>query len=353
MRLAGIKILIISPESWAHIHVSKHHYAIELAQRGNQVFFLNPPGSEYNISDTEYKNVTEVNYSGFLPGLYRMPRAIRIWNQKSVLCRIEKMTSVQFDVVWSFDNSVFYDFDAFGPKPYKVSHIVDLGQDFLTERAAKSADLCLGVIPQIVERLKHYNPNTHLIRHGVKLLDCKEAVELPGENHFKALYIGNMGMPDLDWGLMSKATVENPEIDFIFIGPQQQIVKSKLGTNSNVFTFGKVRSEELPCYMSAADALLLFYKKSYFQKYASPHKMMEYLSSGKPIVTSHLQDYEAINDLVLMSVNGDDWLYNLKYMQEHYVEYMNNSMRLLRVDFAKANTYNRQIERIERIMLAG
>ena len=37
-------ILIISPQAWGKMFLSKHHYAIELAKRGNAVYFLNPPG---------------------------------------------------------------------------------------------------------------------------------------------------------------------------------------------------------------------------------------------------------------------------------------------------------------------
>ncbi len=36
-------ILLISPESWGKSFVSKHHYAVELAKKGNIVYFLNPP----------------------------------------------------------------------------------------------------------------------------------------------------------------------------------------------------------------------------------------------------------------------------------------------------------------------
>src|SRR5215475_10747584 len=36
-------ILILSPQSWGKMMLSKHHYAIALARKGNKVFFLNPP----------------------------------------------------------------------------------------------------------------------------------------------------------------------------------------------------------------------------------------------------------------------------------------------------------------------
>jgi len=35
-------VLLIAPQPWNHIHLSKHHYAIELARRGNAVYYLDP-----------------------------------------------------------------------------------------------------------------------------------------------------------------------------------------------------------------------------------------------------------------------------------------------------------------------
>ena len=43
LALKNKTILILSPQSWGTMYVAKHHYAIELASRGNTVYFLNPP----------------------------------------------------------------------------------------------------------------------------------------------------------------------------------------------------------------------------------------------------------------------------------------------------------------------
>lgn len=353
MELRGKNVLIISPEPWNHIHVSKHHYAIELAELGNHVYFLNPPNSNYHIEESEYSNLMVINYPGFLPGLYKMPRFFRIINQRFVLNKILHLANVKFDLVWSFDNSVFYDFEVFGKNTFKISHIVDLGQDFQTQKAAKSANLCLGVIPEIVSRLELYNSNTHLMRHGVKISKCKETVQLPGDNEFKALYFGNMSMPDLNWDLMKQATDQNLDVDFIFIGAHSEVVESKLVGKKNVFSIGPVASEYLSCFMDAVDVLLLFYKFSYFQKYASPHKMMEYLSSGKPIVAPYMNDYEEIRHLLMMSHDDDHWLQNLRKLVLNYKSLQTNEDSRLRILFAKEHSYMYQIERIQKIIAVG
>src|SRR4030081_3223301 len=45
-------ILLISPQGWGPMFLSKHHYAIELAKRGNTIYFLNPPGEGHDSKNS-------------------------------------------------------------------------------------------------------------------------------------------------------------------------------------------------------------------------------------------------------------------------------------------------------------
>ena len=42
MELRNKTIFIISPQRWDGLRISKHHYALELSSRDNQVYFLEP-----------------------------------------------------------------------------------------------------------------------------------------------------------------------------------------------------------------------------------------------------------------------------------------------------------------------
>ncbi len=84
------KILVISPESYDHIPVSKHHFSSVLAQLGNKVFFLNPP-SETNrvVADEQYPNLFIVDYRA-VPGTNRFPGIIRNVVNRYVIQKIER-----------------------------------------------------------------------------------------------------------------------------------------------------------------------------------------------------------------------------------------------------------------------
>ncbi|WP_258101575.1 glycosyltransferase [Marinoscillum pacificum] len=335
-------ILIISPEPWHHIHVSKHHYALELAKNDAHVFFLNPPTHVWQCQNTSQDNLKVVDYSGFWPGLYRLPGVFRRANQRAVLRKLKELVQCHFDIVWSFDNSVFYDMEVFG-SAFKISHIVDLSQDFQTARAARSADLCLGVIPKIVDRLRRYNDNTYLIKHGVHIYPCSEQVTLPGDGKVKALYFGNLKMPHLDWSLLRNAAMTHAEVDFVLLGSGHESVPADVSSLLNVHLLYPVPSEDLSCYMNAADILLLFYQKEYYMNYASPHKMMEYLSSGKPIVASYTADYKQHEDLIQMARTQEEWLEELAKTIDLQEKGEEQSLATRRISLCYSNAYDQKV----------
>ena len=110
----GKNILLISPEAWSHLFVSKHHYAIELSKRNN-VFFLNPPTETFSLEGTDYKNLWKIDYKPFMKGLRFFPAFLQRYFMRRKFDKLEKLASIKFDCVWSFDNSVFFDF-TFLPK---------------------------------------------------------------------------------------------------------------------------------------------------------------------------------------------------------------------------------------------
>lgn len=356
MQLSNKTILLISPESWNHVFVSKHHYAIHLAKRGNKVFYLNPPTSKLSVDKTDYDNVYNVNYKGFLKGLRWFPGIVQKMEIKRVYQILEKICDVTFEVIWSFDNSVFFDFSCLPNKVIKISHIVDLNQNFQTKKAATTADICIGVIPKIVERLKHFNPMTYHIRHGVQEFPNNVAkILLPGQGTVKALYIGNLSMPHIDWDLIIYGAKKCPAIDFIFLGSNMdsinENIKNELKSFGNIYFNPSVKAEFLPNFIQAADILLLIYKKEYFNNYATPHKMMEYLASGKPVISIYNKALEEYAGLIFMPQNMDHWVQTINQTVQNLGKLREQELSEFRRRFAEQNTYEKQIKRVENYLI--
>src|SRR5438093_218809 len=92
---SGRNVIIISPEGWEHLFVSKHHYAIELAKH-NKVFFLNPPSRKFSIEKSRYENLWVINYPPFIKGLRFCPLFLRRYFASRKFERIQKLSDIQF-----------------------------------------------------------------------------------------------------------------------------------------------------------------------------------------------------------------------------------------------------------------
>ncbi|HEX5171551.1 MAG TPA: hypothetical protein VFW11_20375 [Cyclobacteriaceae bacterium] len=352
-------ILLVSPEPWDHIFVSKHHYATHLGKRGNHVFFLNPPSESESITQTGYKNVSSVTYLGFPKGLRFFPSIVQKYFIRKKFFELQKFCNVQFDVVWSFDNSVFFDLSALPQRVLKISHIVDLKQDFQTAKAASTASVCLCTTDLLKERLSAFNSRVFKINHGLN--ECvvqKRPISLPGHSSIKALYAGNMAMRFIDWELLRVAVESNPTVDFIFVGPDSiddanidDHGKNELMKSDNSFFIGKVESGELPSWYEASDILLVAYQERYHADQSNPHKMMEYLGSGKMIVATYMAEYKMLADetLFLMSNHNAEFPLLLKEAVRDLTLWNDWTKQEARIAYALENTYFKQIERIEAI----
>ena len=105
-------ILVISPQEWGKMLLSKHHYAVELARAGNKVFFLNPPDQKgelpYNSvqinKSLEYENLFLISHRLYFPFWLKFKvmslfQRLMYYHVKKLLLAIGKPV----DIVWSFD----------------------------------------------------------------------------------------------------------------------------------------------------------------------------------------------------------------------------------------------------------
>lgn len=337
-------ILLISPEPWDHLHISKHHYAIELAKLDNNVLFLNPPSGRWFVTSIDIPGVLVIDYKGFFPGLRWMPKKVREFFQRRTLNKIQNLTDTQIDVLWSFDNSTFFDFNTLRIEMFCISHIVDHTTDFQFARAAQSADLCLGVTHGIVERLKKYNPKSYFINHGLALHE-PEKFSLD-KDRFSIGYSGNIDKPYLDWNLITETIETFADVNFYFAGPMKD--NHGLQNCENVKYLGVLSKPQLTWFHSHMDILIIPNLSSlYPEQLSNSHKLLEYLYSGNAVLTTQMQEYTE-SPLLFMSRNSQEWLEIIKRLLEGGDT--NQDMKDQRIQFALNNTYIKQIKRIERII---
>lgn len=352
-------VLIISPEPW-HAHtVSKHHYAHCLLRNGHRVLFTGPPESDLttlalnDVPDTVGLRV--LRSPMVAPGLRFLPSLLRRWLEARWLRRVEALAGCRIDAVWLFENSRFYDMRFAGDR-LKIYHQVDLNQDFHPEQAAATADVCLCTTDIIAERLRLVRPDVHKIHHGTAVVPDTGS---PCDTHLfdspgiHATYIGNLGMAYLDVDALSRLVSLHQEVNFHFVGgyTEQTPLWQACGTAPNVHWWGKVPFTQVPSIVEHSDVLLVAYQKQRQRDQASPHKFMEYLLSGKVVVSSYTDEYKDKRHLVEMAEPDSDLETVFSRVVADLDQYNSTEKQAERKAFALEHRYENQLSRIEKIIL--
>jgi len=352
-------ILIISPEKWNWQYVSKHHYAIELVKRGNRVFFLDPPNNDLNdikIEKTQFENLYNIQAPVVKKGIRFYPKFLRVLFYKNWLKKLETRINKRIDIIWLFENSRFYDLK-FAESRLKIYHQVDLNQDFHIKEAASSADICFCTTDFIREKIKKHNEKVFKIHHGYspKKVDNNldktflENIDNYFKNKINAVYIGNMEIKYLDKYLLMSIVDKFPNIMFHFVGNFSDENELYLHTKNrdNVKWWGMVKNKYIDYFLSKADVCLLTYKSEEFkEQLASPHKVMEYLASGKVIVATYTDEYKDKPELLEMVEHPREYVKKFDEVINNLDIYNSEEKKRARIKFATEHTYEKQVEKI-------
>jgi hypothetical protein len=362
--LSNKTILIISPESWGDIKLSKHHYSIELSKKDNNVYFLDPP--KHNISrkiiiKEIMNNLRVLNYNQ-TRGINRLPKYIREYFYKNIAKRICKSIKSSIDIVWTFEPFRFQNPGVFDPNLI-IYHPTDIHKTKLENELTDVADFIFAPSSKILNQFRCKENKKKKIKHGlaehfINIKISKKAKILINPENINVGMVGNLNYPYLDKKTLIKIIKDNQNIDFYFIGPYQMSNISKEERNNNFheilcefnnfYLIGPKPSKDLPNYIKQFDIFLICYDSDKFRdELANPHKMMEYLSTGKIIVSHYIDEYKDNSDLLLMA-NSKNELPKLFTKAVNRNDYFNSEiMKKRRRDYAKKFTYAKLLNEIE------
>jgi len=368
-------ILIISPEEWGINYLSKNHYAIELIKRKNKVVFLNPPKRKlinYEINkNVNLDNLLIINCPFSYRGINRIPYKVRKLFQLKESKKLLKFLGTKFDVVWSFDPFRFQDLGVFQAN-LNIYHPVDVHKSKVERNIANSADVILATSDKILEKIDPLNTPKFKINHGlaehfvqyngsIMNSENKNPNEIPKNDKIKVGYVGNLLYKYLDVKILRTIIKENQKVDFYFIGPYQisnlmteerniDFIKF-LKESKNVHLMGSKPSNDLPSYLYQFDILLLCYTGDRnVAEMANPHKLLEYLSSGKTVICHYIDEYNNKRDLVEMVDDNKLMPRRFTTIIENLQFYNTPDKSKMRIKYATENSYSRQMKKINKII---
>ncbi len=369
-------IIIVCQQDWGEMFVSKHHYAVELAKLDNNVYFLNGPDQrkilkkgEVQINESKYKNLFIVTHNLSFPYILKF-KARWLYNFfiKKHINKILKKIDQDIDLIWSFDLSDTIPLRYFSGSYKKIFMPVDEPQDKTAIAAAKSADIILSVTNEIIEKYATYNIPKFSINHGVAEIFINKNISENTNNPIRVGLSGNFLRPDIDRETLLKIIESNPNVMFECWGPIDNTKSNlmittdsgtlnftgKLKSLSNVIAQGVVGSNILSEKIKQVDCFLICYDINKDQsKGTNYHKILEYLASGKVVVSNNVTAYKEDPDLVSMPLNRNN-NYELPSLFLSVIKNIekNNSIQkqAYRIDFAKNHLYSMQIKKIQTLL---
>jgi glycosyltransferase involved in cell wall biosynthesis len=356
------------------MHLSKHHYAFELVNQGNEVVFLEPPLLNWEFSFKPQLKITEYakGLKVVTPKLF-FPYNIKFHCEfiyyilvRNFIKRLESKFD-KIDQIWSFDLMNNFPFGYFKKDVKRVYFPADFPLDSNAFKAIKGADFLISIAQEILDQYTDFNSKRKLLlNHGVSDVFIKTSQNQIQNNisHYNIGVSGNFLRPDLDKEILLKLINTFPEAMFHLFGPIS-LADSNIGGNndnetigfikklrslSNVILYSVVPQTKLAEYFSEMHIFLVCYDvKKDQSKGVNYHKIMEYMAYGKPILSSYVSAYNNSDLLYMVKEigNNEQLLDLLKKIMMNYEDHFSQHYSISQKKWANSNTYCNNVSKIQ------
>jgi glycosyltransferase involved in cell wall biosynthesis len=113
----------------------------------------------------------------------------------------------------------------------------------------------------------------------------------------------------VDYGLVGEIARTRPEWSFAMVGPVVKIDPNLLPHSPNLFWLGQRDYTVLPNYCRAFDICIMPFAINQATQFINPTKTLEYLATGKPIISTPVSDViRQFDGLVEIVKSADDFV---------------------------------------------
>ena len=170
------------------------------------------------------------------------------------------------------------------------------------EELGRRADLVLVSSQVLREASSGLGDKVLLVTHGVDYdLFTPEGGDVPVDMAMIprpiAGFFGGLGPTTFDAEFAAKAAALAPEFSFVFVGAVSTDVTA-LRRLPNTYFLGQRPYNEVPSYGRQFDVCIMPWQHNKWIEACNPVKMKEYLSLGKPIVSTDFPEVRAFRDFV-------------------------------------------------------
>lgn len=149
----------------------------------------------------------------------------------------------------------------------------------------------------LAESKARFHDNVHFFGCGVdaehfsKAHDRTTVVPAPLAA-LRAPVLGYVGVIDerLDYALIAHVAEHMPHASVAMVGPVVKVDERDLPRRENIHWFGQQPYEALPAFVKGFDVCLMPFALNKATEFINPTKTLEYMASGKPIVSTPVPD---------------------------------------------------------------
>jgi len=262
-------------------------------------------------------NVWILRSLGIPFGRFRLIDRLNIWILRWWIRKVLKRLEFRVGLVWFYETygaALLGEFECelqlcdFASPPRYLKGIVPRRAVPLRikkqEKLAEGADLVFTETARHADELRKLNPRTFCSPSGVDLslfrLAKDESTQVPCDlETIPSPRLGFVGHVQ-NWvniQAMSFVAEQHPDWSIVIIG-RAVVDVGNLGMLPNVFLLGERPYKSLPSYAKGMDVLLLPYKWCEATEYSDSPKILQYLATGKPVVSWSFPTAERYRDVV-------------------------------------------------------
>jgi glycosyltransferase involved in cell wall biosynthesis len=333
--------IICFSNDWDSDPLSKKHIMTRLAAK-NRVLWINSIGNRKPTASVhDFKRIVK-KLTDFSKGEKKVSSNINVfsplaipfhgnalarWMNRKLLKmsvrRVCRKLGFQHPITWTFEPASADVAGALGEKAV-VYHCVDEFSEFsgtnkpalleMEQRLMKKSKCVIVSSDRLLENKRKYNPNTHLVTHGVDVAHFRKACDpqtvVPEEMRaLKKPVIGFFGLiadwVDLD--LIRFIADSRPGWNIVLIGKATTDMKVLEGAK-NIHWLGPRKYHDLPGYSRAFDVAILPFVVNELTLAANPLKLREYLAAGLPVVSSAIPEAEKLKGALRIGRSKTDFL---------------------------------------------
>jgi UDP-galactopyranose mutase len=288
---------------WNFVYQRPQHLLSRFAKHF-RVFFIEEPVYHDSANNLQL-TLSEENVWIIVPHLnHHLPEEDKVNTQKDLLNKLFRNMEIESYLFWYYTPMALSISDHFSPE-LTVYDCMDELSAFkfappeLKVREAEMfqrADLIFTGGHSLFEVKKDLHNNIYPFPSSIEKEHFSLARQItadpPDQHHIPHPRIGFFGVIDerMNIDLVGKIAEQRPDWHFVMIGPVVKIDPGTLPRMHNIHYLGSKSYQELPSYLSGWDIAIIPFALNDSTKFVSPTKTPEYLSAGRPVISTSITD---------------------------------------------------------------